>query len=41
MIIEDSEGNFQSKNIELSNENVQEYLMLLSKKFKKKINLFP
>ena len=34
MIIEDSEGNFQSKNIELKSENVQEQLMLLSKKFR-------
>ena len=35
MIIEDSEGNFQSKNIELKSENVQEQLMFLSKKFRK------
>ena len=34
MIIEDSEGNFQSKNIELKSENVQEQLMFLSKKFR-------
>ena len=41
MIIEDSEGNFQSKNIELSTENVQEFLMLLSKKFKEENKPIP
>ena len=34
MIIEDSEGNFQSKNIELIPEDSQGYLKTLSKKFK-------
>ena len=34
MIIEDSEGNFQSKNIELISEDSQGYLKTLSKKFK-------
>ena len=34
MIIEDSEGNFQSKNIELIYEDSQGYLKTLSKKFK-------
>ena len=34
MIIEDSEGNFQSKNIELITEDSQGYLKTLSKKFK-------
>ena len=34
MIIEDSEGNFQSKNIELIAEDSQGYLKTLSKKFK-------
>ena len=41
MIIEDSEGNFQSKNIELGTENVQEFLMLLSKKFKEENKPIP
>ena len=34
MIIEDSEGNFQSKNIELISEDSQGYLKTLSEKFK-------
>ena len=34
MIIEDSKGNFQSKNIELISEDSQGYLKTLSKKFK-------
>ena len=34
MIIEDSEGNFQSKNIELISKDSQGYLKTLSKKFK-------
>jgi two-component system, sporulation sensor kinase D len=34
MIIEDSKGNFQSKNIELISEDTQGYLKTLSKKFK-------
>ena len=34
MIIEDSEGNFQSKNIELTSEDSQGYLKTLSEKFK-------
>ena len=34
MIIEDSEGNFQSKNIELISKDSQVYLKTLSKKFK-------
>ena len=34
MIIEDSEGNFQSKNIELISEDNQGYLKTLSEKFK-------
>ena len=34
MIIEDSEGNFQSKNIELMSEDTQGYLKILSEKFK-------
>ena len=33
MIIEDSEGSFQSKNIEQHSENNQEYLRKLSLKF--------
>jgi nitrogen-specific signal transduction histidine kinase len=41
MIIEDSEGNFQSKNIELGTENVQEFLMLLSKKFEEENKPIP
>ena len=34
MIIEDSEGNFQSKNIEITYEDSQEFLKILSEKFK-------
>jgi nitrogen-specific signal transduction histidine kinase len=34
MIIEDSEGNFQSKNIEITYDDSQEFLKILSEKFK-------
>lgn len=34
MIIEDSEGNFQSNNIEITYEDSQEFLKILSEKFK-------
>lgn len=41
MIIEDSEGNFQSKNIEVTSENKQEYLQKLTEKFREQNKPIP
>ena len=41
MIIEDSKGNFQSKNIELISEDIQGYLKILSEKFRNQNNPIP